>query len=65
MFRGGLLNVWREGVWRVSGGCLDGCLVSDWKVFGGCIKRVSGKIYLPNHIFGLQIFDTPGKDRLG
>ena len=38
-----------EGVWRVSGGCLDGCLVSDWKVFGGCMKRVSGKIYLPNH----------------
>ena len=44
---------------------INGCLVSDWKVFGGCIKRVSGKIYIPNHIFGLQIFDTFGKDRLG
>ena len=65
-----------EGVLRVSGGCfesvcrlsckcLDGCLVSDWKVFGGCMKRVFGKIYLPRHFFGLQIFDTYGKGRLG
>ena len=29
------------------------------------MKRVSGKIYLSNHFFGLQIFDTYGKDMLG
>ena len=40
-------------------------MVSDWKAFGVCMKRVSGKIYLPNYFFGLQIFDTYGKDTLG
>ena len=50
---------------RLSWKCLDGCLGSDWKVFGGCMKRVSDKIYLSNHSFGLQIFDTYGKDMLG
>ena len=53
-----------ENVWRLSWKCIDGCLVSDLKVFGGCIKRVSGKNYLSNICFGLQIFDTYGKDRL-
>ena len=53
-----------ENVWRLSWKCLDGCLVSDLKVSGGWIKRVSGKNYLSNIFFGLQIFDTYGKDRL-
>ena len=51
-----------EGVFRVSWKCLVGCLLSDWKLFGVCMKRVSGKIYLSNNFFGLQIFDTYGKD---
>ena len=38
-----------EGVWQVSGGCLEGalrvsrrCLESVWKVAGGCLEGIYG-----------------------
>ena len=40
-----------EGIWRVSGGCLEGV----WRVSGGCLEsvlRVSGSNFLGGNFFG-------------